>query len=289
MKKALLMLLLSTAMTLPAQAAPGDNPKCQDHPVFSRFSGERLDSCEQNRFSELSLKRWKNPAKPNSGVDYFKVEGEYWYHHGIIDKDASGRPAGQLEVQRNYENAVRQAKGTILYVTGGRVFYHISRPDGDYWGETGCGGGDGVNCASTMHKTIRTAPMQQSVVVTADQIAKSVQDDGKVVFYGIYFDTDQSTLKKESAPTMAELGKWLKTNAKAKVAIVGHTDMQGSTEHNLELSRNRAAAVVAELTANYGINSDRLQAVGVGPHAPVSTNKTDAGRAKNRRVEMVLR
>jgi outer membrane protein OmpA-like peptidoglycan-associated protein len=127
------------------------------------------------------------------------------------------------------------------------------------------------------------------VVVSAEQIAKAMGDEGKVVFYGIYFDTDKATLKAESAPTLAEMAKWLKTNAAAKVFIVGHTDMQGPVERNRTLSRDRAAAVIAALVKDHGITVDRLTADGVGPLAPAASNADEAGRAKNRRVEMVLR
>ena len=71
--------------------------------------------------------------------------------------------------------------------------------------------------------------------------------------------------------------------------LVGHTDMQGTLERNQKLARERAASVVAALTKDYGIKADRLTADGVGPLAPVASNSDEAGRAKNRRVEMVLR
>ena len=131
--------------------------------------------------------------------------------------------------------------------------------------------------------------MEQTIVLSADQIAKDIGTGGKVVFYGIYFDTDKATIKPESGPTLAEMAKWLKANAGSKVYIIGHTDMQGAADHNLKLSRDRAASVVAALAGQHGIAKDRLGAEGVGPFAPVASNADEAGRAKNRRVEMVLR
>ena len=131
--------------------------------------------------------------------------------------------------------------------------------------------------------------MEQSVVVSSEQIAKAMGNEGKVVFYGIYFDTDKATIKSESEPTLAEMAKWLKANATTKVFIVGHTDMQGALEHNVRLARDRAQSVVAALATKHGIAKDRLASDGVGPLAPVASNSNEAGRAKNRRVEMVLR
>ena len=69
---------------------------------------------------------------------------------------------------------------------------------------------------------------------------------------------------------------------------MGHTDNQGGLESNFDLSKRRAAAVKDMLVKQYGIAADRLTANGVSYLAPVSTNGNDAGRGKNRRVELVL-
>ena len=74
-----------------------------------------------------------------------------------------------------------------------------------------------------------------------------------------------------------------------KVFVVGHTDMTGTLEHNLDLSKRRAAEVVRLLTTDHRIASTRLDAHGVGPLTPVSTNANEAGRQLNRRVELVAR
>ena len=69
--------------------------------------------------------------------------------------------------------------------------------------------------------------------------------------------------------------------------MVGHTDNVGLFEHNIKLSQDRAAAVVKALVGKYGITSSRLTPFGDGPTAPVASNKSEEGRAKNRRVELV--
>ena len=284
----LMLGLLSGVLMSAAALAETDNPKCEPNPVFNRFAGEIMGNCDRARFKDLELYRWKTAGDPKSGYASFKVEGEYWYYFNGIGKDAKGLYPGKLEVKRNFENAVRQARGEILHSDNKSVTYRIRKGNDEFWGEAGCGRG-GDDCSAVMHKIVRVAAMEQSVVVSAEQIAKAMGDEGKVVFYGIYFDTDKATLKVESAPTLAEMAKWLKINAATKVFIVGHTDMQGPVERNQKLSRDRAAAVIAVLTREYGIKADRLTPDGVGPVAPVATNTTEAGRAKNRRVEMVLR
>jgi outer membrane protein OmpA-like peptidoglycan-associated protein len=270
---------------------PKDNQKCDPNPIFERFKGEYFGACERSRFGNLELKRYKDAAKPKAGYEKLRFEGEFWSYSNPIEKVPGAQPAARLEVLRNFENAVNAAKGTVLYVDEGasRVHFTVTRPDGVYWGISGCGGTSGQVCNATHHQIIRVAAMEQSVVVSADQIAKSILDEGKAVFYGLYFDTDKAVLKAESDPTLVEMAKWLKANPKNKVYIVGHTDMQGSTEHTLNLSKARGAAVVEALVKQHGVARERLSGEGVGSFAPTSNNTSDAGRAKNRRVEMVLR
>ncbi len=291
MRKTLFALLSLACLGAAAPGFAQDNPRCEAQPVFGRFPGERIDSCDRSRFAELEMRRRSDLANPRSPVVGFKVEGEYWYNHGPLPKDAQGRLPGKLEVQRNYENAVRAAKGEVLFIDegGGRLYFHLTRPDGEYWGYSGCGGGDAVSCTSIHHKIVRVAGMQQSVVVSAEQIAKGIADEGKAVFYGLYFDSGKSVLKPESAPTLVEMAKWLAANPANKVVIVGHTDMQGSADSNMGLSRARATAVVDALIQQHAVQRERVGSEGVGPYAPLSNNTSEAGRAKNRRVEMVLR
>ncbi|MFZ6766707.1 OmpA family protein [Undibacterium sp. Di26W] len=130
--------------------------------------------------------------------------------------------------------------------------------------------------------------MEQNIVtVDADAISKELAANGAVSFYGLYFDTDKAVIKPESKPQLDEMAKYLKANT-AAVYIVGHTDTQGVLDYNMTLSGKRAQAVADALKA-YGIADARLIAKGVGPLAPRASNAAEAGRAKNRRVEMVLR
>ena len=128
---------------------------------------------------------------------------------------------------------------------------------------------------------------QKMVVVKADEMAKSIGTSGKVMLYGIFFDTDKAELKPESDPTLQEIATLLTSNPDLKVVVVGHTDSQGSYDHNIDLSKRRAAAVVAALTKQFKIEGGRLKSAGVGMLAPTASNETDDGRAKNRRVEIV--
>ncbi len=280
MKILALMLVALAAGAAHAQLPTKDNPACKEaNPVFAKFPNAFTVRCDKSRFAKLDLYQASDPAKVDG--DYTKIakEGEFWeFSEQIVPPKGQAYPSG-LEVFRNYENALKQAGGTVIYADGQRSFYYrISRPSGE---SGGCGG--------SIHRIVRIAAMEQGVVVSADQIKKSLAETGKVVFYGIYFDTDKAVIKPESEPTLAEMAKFLKANASTRVFIVGHTDMQGGVERNQKLSQERAASVVAALAGKHGIAKERMAADGVGPLAPVAANDAEAGRAKNRRVEMVLR
>ena len=88
---------------------------------------------------------------------------------------------------------------------------------------------------------------------------------------------------------LSAVAAYLSDHPELRFHVVGHTDAQGSFDHNTRLSQQRAASVVAALVRDHGIAADRLDAHGVGPLAPVFSNVSDAGRARNRRVELVER
>ena len=135
---------------------------------------------------------------------------------------------------------------------------------------------------------VETVPLENKMVtVDAAAMAKEVAATGHIALYGIYFDTNKTDIKPESGPAIDEIAKFLKQDPKVTVYVVGHTDNVGGYEHNMGLSQRRAEAVVKELTTKYGIPATRLKAAGTGPLAPMAPNKTEEGRAKNRRVELV--
>ncbi len=129
---------------------------------------------------------------------------------------------------------------------------------------------------------------QQMVALSASEMAKSIDADGRVALYGIYFDTGKADIKAESKAALDQIGELLKQRADLKLHVVGHTDNVGGMESNMVLSKRRAESVVAALAGNYGVNRARLTGNGVASLAPVKSNTSEEGRAKNRRVELVL-
>src|ERR1700754_2804075 len=125
------------------------------------------------------------------------------------------------------------------------------------------------------------------VTVDADPMSKGLAADGKIALYGLTFDTDSAKLTATSDPTLKQMSDLLHKQPNLKVYIVGHTDDTGALAHNLALSQQRAESVVKALTTTYGIAANRLSAKGLASYAPVASNHSDAGKAKNRRVELV--
>jgi OOP family OmpA-OmpF porin len=128
---------------------------------------------------------------------------------------------------------------------------------------------------------------EKMVTLKAEEITSDIAKDGRAVFYGIQFDFDKADIKPESEPQLVEMAKALKAEPKLKVFIVGHTDNQGKLDYNTGLSQRRAEAVARALATRHGIPATRMTARGLAALAPVATNRTEEGRAKNRRVEMV--
>ena len=124
-------------------------------------------------------------------------------------------------------------------------------------------------------------------MINAKQMQESISETGRIALYGIYFDFDKAVVKPESQPTLEQINALLSASPKLRVLIVGHTDSKGSLKYNRDLSQRRAQAVVKALIKQYKINPSRLVPAGVGYLAPVASNKTEEGRAKNRRVELV--
>jgi outer membrane protein OmpA-like peptidoglycan-associated protein len=128
---------------------------------------------------------------------------------------------------------------------------------------------------------------KKMVVVEAKEMEESLTNTGSVSLYGIFFDFDKADIKPESEPTLKEIAKLLTEEAGLAVVVVGHTDNKGKFDYNLQLSAKRADAVKQALVSQYGIDGGRLTAAGAGMMAPVASNDSEEGRAKNRRVGLV--
>ena len=127
------------------------------------------------------------------------------------------------------------------------------------------------------------------VAVTPVGLSGDIKSMGRAVLKGVNFDLDKDIITASSAKALTNIATYMKANPNSKYFVVGHTDTQGKFDYNMDLSNRRAAAVKASLARDHGIAAERLEARGVGPLSPTTTNGNEAGRAEKRRVELVLR
>ncbi len=124
-------------------------------------------------------------------------------------------------------------------------------------------------------------------IFNANNIDENLTTYGHISIYSILFDSGKADIKPESNETLKVIADYLRNHPDKKFVIVGHTDNTGDFDANIKLSMERAKAVMNELVSKYSVKAEQLKAYGDGQTAPVTTNKTDEGKAKNRRVEIV--
>jgi OmpA-OmpF porin, OOP family len=253
--------------------AASDKRGCADHPLFpTRMPEYFIVDCQTKEFDGYDFFVPKGPKR--------REEGKFTYiaYH---TEDRKKEPSG-LAVVRNYENAITKIGGTIaasepnrwvngkVVVDGREVWVQAEKGNGAIW-----------------LRIIEKGQMQQHIVADAASFANDLKSTGHVAVYGIYFDSGKSVVKPESKPALEEVAKLLKADAALKLWVVGHTDSVGKVDDNMKLAQARAEAVVTALTTTHGVAVARLTGYGAGPLAPVASNDTDEGRAKNRRVDLV--
>ncbi|MBU8933235.1 MAG: OmpA family protein [candidate division Zixibacteria bacterium] len=116
---------------------------------------------------------------------------------------------------------------------------------------------------------------------------EQLDEDGKIVTHGILFDPGSHVIKGESFKTLKNIGRLFEDDPGLRLSIEGHTDSDGSEEHNVTLSQNRAKAVLDYLVSKFSIGAGQLESKGWGESKPIGTNDTSEGKANNRRVELV--
>ena len=126
-------------------------------------------------------------------------------------------------------------------------------------------------------------------MVEASQLGREIGQNGSANVHGILFDHDKADIRPESQPQPKAIAVLPSKSPALRLDVVGHTDNQGSAAHNLELSGMRAFSVVAELSTRFSSDRSRLHALGKGLEQPLASNAGEAGRARNRRVELVRR
>jgi len=177
---------------------------------------------------------------------------------------------------------VKAIGGEVKYEDDRYTTLKIAKDGKEIWVQVDTAWGNGY-----VLTIIEKKAMTQEVVASADVFRDGLKTSGHVEVPGIYFDTGKAALKPESDAAIAEVATLLKADAAIKVYVVGHTDNVASLDLNMKLSQARAEAVVQALVTKHAIPAARLVGRGAGPLAPVASNDSEEGRAKNRRVELV--
>ena len=320
-------LLLCAALTSLAHAATmptQDTVKgAKDHPLLSRFEGAKMVGYDVKEYDEVTLvagKRVNNNFEKTIPLEgkYTRIAYDYPKERSALEvmrnyqaalekaglkvlyacaKDNCGKDFGAWFLDKQLgDNFIKGSSDNWSP-------FNYGRDDERYLVATGT-----TSSGMQVHVAVYSvAPVQDqnggiylqivegkameqgkvSATLNAADMAKGIAAEGKVAVYGIYFDTDKSEVKPESRTALGEMAKLMQQNPQLKVYIVGHTDNQGALAHNLDLSQKRAEAVVKALSGEYKVDARRLSAKGIASYSPVASNDNDAGREKNRRVELV--
>ena len=293
------MTLGAVALCLLAVApvsAQEDEAGCKDYPLFTRFPNMHIVGCESRQFDLRAFP--VGPADADGQTKAVEVEGPVQWIKYELNEGAT--PPSGLQIMRNFENAAKKAGGsiegqypgwckanydpermpdmgngcvsfglTMKFVRSGKEVWAFLQADQD--------GGSYLMTVSEREA------MKQDISVTelVDKLAK----DGFVTLY-VNFDTGKATINPDSAETLDAAAAALKAAGDIRIEVAGHTDNVGAPEANLKLSQDRAQAVMAALVGR-GVKAAGLTAKGYGQTTPVADNRTEDGRAKNRRVELV--
>jgi OOP family OmpA-OmpF porin len=309
----------SLAMASVAMAqAPKDIAGAKDHPLVGRYEGSAITFYAQSDFDDVRLLNavWdpKTRNQPLNDGNSLALSGKTTKLRYRAPKDRSS-----LEIIGNFEQSLKSKGFETVFSCGnsacladkGTSFYLLSdvlddsglsyryakaaryllakasRPTGDVYAAILVGE---ASEPTVMVRVVELKGMDTGKIafIDASAMAKAIGSSGHVALYGIEFDYDKAEMKAGSAPTIAEIAKLMKSTPALSIVVAGHTDNQGAFDYNIDLSRRRAASVVAALVRE-GIATQRLVPFGAGMAAPLAPNDDEAGRAKNRRVEIVKR
>jgi OmpA-OmpF porin, OOP family len=268
MLRSLTLLISILCISFPIAFAE-DEPGCSDHPLLTRMPNFYISECTKEDFGEEEMYFGEDQSR--------MVEGK----HTVIGYDISEEAprVSELQVRRNYINAITKLGGKLMHEDRYSAFLKLEKGGSETWVHVRVFGG----ASSYRLHFIEVEKMRQDV--TASDMLKALNEKGFIALY-INFDTDKAVIKPESQPVIDQIIALLQEDSSLKVSIEGHTDNTGTAQHNKTLSEQRALSVLNAVVKG-GIEKERLESLGWGQDKPIADNKTEEGKAKNRRVEIV--
>jgi len=280
----LLRIALASALLLsPALALANDDVAgSKDHPLLTRYPDSTITEYQSN-FNSVAMTVGAN-ADGTPKVE--TVEGRTTFLRYFY-RDADKQPS-PLQLLRNYEAAIKGIKGTVVFERlpkegdGGEATLKVTTGGKDVWVKVEP---DVWSAPTQSYKLTIVEVTAMAQVVSANAMLDALNKDGYIALY-INFDTNKSDLKADGEATVKEIVALMRQSPTLKLSIEGHTDNVGTAAANQKLSDSRAHAVM-DAVVRAGIDKSRLSAKGLGQTAPIADNRTEEGRAKNRRVELV--
>lgn len=294
-----LLLLTAITMLCAVSAWPEDAEGCKDHPLFNRLPGYTISQCKQAEYEERNFNVGPPKVDPELGDITATVPVAGAYYEIVYSLDEGVTPKSPLQMMRNYQNAVKAAGGTVEGEWQG--WCNVSLDQSIFQGGNNCAnfsttlklvkggketwvlvhpGGEGDSLTLFI---MERESMKQDIV--ANELLDRINKDGFITLY-INFDTAKATIKPDSVSQLDQVAAMMKSSPALKIEVAGHTDNVGDATANQKLSEARAQSVMAALTQR-GVAAARMTAKGYGQSTPIADNRSEDGRAKNRRVELV--
>lgn len=275
------ILAIAMAWAATASWAGEDVAGAKDHPLLTRYPDSFITEYTRNyNATEYQVGARGAQAKVET------VEGDtttlrYFY-------ESPEKQPSPLQLMRNYQNAVKQIGGAVAYerlpkdLDAGETTLKVTTGGKDVWIKVLP---DIFSAPTQSYQLVITEVASMAQVVSANELLQELNKNGFVALY-INFDTGKADLKQDGVATVKEIATLLKSNPTLKLSVEGHTDNVGDAASNKKLSEARAKSVTAAIVAG-GVDAARLSAAGFGQEKPVADNRTEEGRSKNRRVELV--
>ena len=241
---------------------------------FQKFEGKVFKTnMKMTRDENGDSQRWNEIGFKKAYHEYILAKGVLLFEGVVPKKDFK-----KLGEQNNQYPLRHVIAGSEVYQTPIRI-YAIKTANEKILVQTW------ANSAGGQMGVLRMEDFKQTITkITANKIKKALDEKGFISLY-INFEFAKSRIKPDSYAIIDEIKILLEQHKELDISIEGHTDNVGEPDFNLKLSQRRAEAVSIALI-DEGISESRLQSKGHGETKPIETNKTEEGRAKNRRVEI---
>jgi len=319
-RRTLTLILIACLISINLSAQETQDIKgAKDNPLISRFSNSYIVYYNTVKWDTyiLPFSKIKNSGDEKDWDKKLKLEGNVNRIQYITDKKNS-----VSLVYSNYLSAIKKSGWEILFSGSGDnelgnesyewqyYMYQEGLELGDKFGSKYNFRGDDYaytaakfenndtsfyaaifilqkDDVTMINQDIITVKNPDLGLVTAKLLTEKIDKKGHLALSGIYFETGKAILTDKSVPALKNIAEYINSDKNKKFFIVGHTDNTGSFASNKTLSENRAKAVMNELVTKYAVNAEQLSAYGVANLTPVTSNKDDTGKARNRRVEIV--